>query len=584
MPAVRREVATGRRMKIREGFTVAPPCHCHSAPRKPPSRGPRDGRLPIGPCAQSLSFTAGTDGVGSRSCLSYREESEVSRNLRRPSAVEPCGRRTFAEVLEARLTRRGLLRGVVGTLLLSALPACATRSGGTAPRLTFTPIEPSTRDALRVPPDYEATVLLPWGEAVGAGPTPRSPGFRFDASNTAADQALQAGMHHDGMHYYPLPYGSGSSTHGLLALNHEYLDEGLLFADGQRTWSAEKVAKAQHAVGVSVVEVELRGGTWHLVRPSPHARRVTALSPCRIAGPAAGHDLMRTGADPDGRRVRGTCGSRAHGWTPWGTYLACEENWCAHFVNRGAIPPEHRRYAITAAGRGSRWEEYDERFDAARHPHEPNRFGWVVEIDPYDRGAEPVKRTALGRLTHEGAACAVGPDRRLAFYMGDHAPFEYVYKFVTAAPFDPSSRQANRDLLDSGTLYVARFDPDGRGEWLPLVHGQGPLTAAGGFRDQGEVLVKTRQAADVLHPTRMDHPEWIISHPATREVYCSCTGNSARGRDGNEGPNAANPRAPNPFGHIVRWREDGDDPAATRFRWEVFVLAGPADRGGTIRG
>ena len=215
-------------------------------------------------------------------------------------------------------------------------------------------------------------------------------------------------------------------------MNHEYLDEGLLFADGQKTWSAEKVLKAQHAVGVSVVEVEERDGAWRVIMPSRHARRITARTPCRLSGPAAGHALVRTAADPGGRLVLGTYSGCAHGWTPWGTYLTCEENWQFQFVNRGAIPADQRRYRITATGRRYRWEEFDERFDAGAHPNEPNRFGWVVEIDPHDPQAAPVKRTALGRMAHEGAACSVGPDGRLAFYMADDWEFEYVYKFVTA--------------------------------------------------------------------------------------------------------------------------------------------------------
>ena len=249
----------------------------------------------------------------------------------------------------------------------------------------------------------------------------------------------------------------------------------------------------------------------------------------------------------------------------------------------GSISADQRRYRITAAGRRYRWEEFDERFDAGAHPNEPNRFGWVVEIDPRDPQAAPIKRTALGRMAHEGAACSVGPDGRLTLYMADDWEFEYVYKFVTARAWDPARREANRDLLDEGVLYAARFNPDGSGDWLPLVHGQGALTAATGFADQGAILVRTRQAADTLGATRMDRPEWIVPHPVTREVYCACTGNTARGRDGNEGPNPANPRAPNPFGHLLRWREDGGDPAATRFRWDVFVQAGPSDKGAPSR-
>jgi secreted PhoX family phosphatase len=467
--------------------------------------------------------------------------------------------------------------------VLPLLPGCAaSRSAGTAPALTFTPIGPSDEDDLRVPPEYEATVLYRWGDPTGdAGGMPE---FRFDASNSAADQALQAGMHHDGMHFFPLPYGSKSSHHGLLALNHEYLDEGLLFPDGLENWSAEKVLKSQHAVGVSVVEVKLENGAWRVVRPSSRARRVTARTPCRISGPAAGHALVRTAADLQGGLVLGTYSGCGHGWTPWGTYLTCEENWQFQFLNRGTIPPEQRRYRISSTGRNYRWEQFDERFDAALHPNEPNRFGWVVEIDPYDPTATPVKRTALGRMAHEAAACSIGPDRRLAFYMGDDWEFEYVYKFVTARPYDPGSRAANRELLDAGTLYVARFNPDGSGAWLPLVFGEGPLVEARGFRDQGEVVVKTRQAADALGATKMDRAEWIVPHPVTREVYCACSLNASRGRAGNEAATPVNRRAPNPFGHLVRWREDGNDPASTRFRWDVFVDAGPAERGGTIKG
>ncbi len=515
----------------------------------------------------------------------------MSRNLRGAGEPNPSANPTFTDVCEAFLSRRDLLRGAAAASILAGLPACATGGGGTAPALargtapaiTFTPIGPSSEDALRVPDGYEATVLLRWGDPIGM--PEGMPAFKPDASNTAADQALQAGMHHDGMHFFPLPQGSSGSTRGLLVMNHEYLDEGLLFPDGQATWSAEKVMKAQHAVGVSVVEVEMKDGAWRVARPSPYARRVTARTPCRVSGPAAGHALMKTASDPDGRRVLGTYSGCAHGWTPWGTYLTCEENWHFQFVNpSGAIPADQRRYRVSPVGRKYRWEQFDERFDAAKHPNEPNRFGWIVEIDPFDREAPPVKRTALGRAAHEGAACSVGQNGRVAFYMGDDWEFEYVYKFVTARAWNPARREANRDLLDEGVLHVARFNADGSGDWLPLIHGRGPLTASNGFADQAEVLIRTRQAADALGATKMDRTEWIVPHPATREVYCACTANQARGRDGQEGATAPNRRAPNPFGHLVRWREDGRDPSATRFRWDVFVQAGPAERGGTITG
>jgi uncharacterized protein len=445
---------------------------------------------------------------------------------------------TFQEIL----SRRRFLGAGAGLAAAAALPACGSQ--GTRPVLGFTPIAPSGEDLVRVPPGYEAKVLYRWGDPVGAAAG--MPAFRLDASNSAADQALQAGMHHDGMHYFPLD----GSRRGVLAMNHEYMDEGLLFPDGMNAWSAQKVAKAQNALGVSVIEV-LFEGEWKVVRPSKYARRITARTPCRVSGPAAGHPLMRTASDPGGTIIYGTYAGCAHGWTPWGTYLTCEENWHVYFANGGTIPDDQRRYRISAKGFNTRWHEYDERFDAARHPNEPNRFGWVVEIDPFDPDSVPVKRTALGRIKHEGAACSVGADRRLAFYMGDDEALEYIYKFVTDEPFDPASREKNRDLLDRGKLYVARFNADGSGEWRLLT---GP--------DLGEVRVKTRQAADAAGATGMDRPEWIVPHPVTREVFAALTG----------GPRA-------PFGQIVRWTEEGGDVAATRFRWQVFAAAGPEGKG-----
>jgi secreted PhoX family phosphatase len=480
----------------------------------------------------------------------------MSRSLHAPGHCNPSANPTFAEVL---LARRSFLSAGLALAALALAPGCAAR--GTRPAIGFTPIAPSSEDLLRVPPEYEARVLYRWGDPVGAAAG--MPQFRPDGSNSAADQALQAGMHHDGMHYFPLQ----GSTHGLLAMNHEYLDEGLLFPDGMRTWSAEKVAKAQNSVGVSVIEVALEGSEWKVVRPSKYARRITARTPCGISGPAAGHAMMRTAADPSGRVVLGTYNGCAHGWTPWGTYLTCEENWHNQFVSGGPPSEDQQRYRITAKGRGYRWEEHDERFNAAKHPNEPNRFGWIVEIDPYDPDSVPVKRTALGRIKHEGAACSVGSDGRLAFYMGDDEAFEYIYKFVTAKPWVPNNREANRNLLDQGTLYVARFNADGSGTWLPLT---GP--------DPGAVLIRTRQSADAAGATKMDRAEWIVPHPVTREVFAALTNSSER-----KNTEPGNPRAPNPFGHILRWREAGDDVAATQFRWEVFVLAGPEGKN-TIKG
>ena len=231
----------------------------------------------------------------------------------------------------------------------------------------------------------------------------------------------------------------------------------MLHVGGFANWSAEKVRKSQNAHGVTIVEVKSQNGLWEIVRPSRYARRITARTPVAIAGPAAGVDAMKTAADPTGRQVLGTLNNCANGYTPWGTYLTCEENWDSYFMNSGTLTPDQIRNGIPPRGRGYRWEEFDERFDAGKHPNEPNRFGWVVEIDPYEPNATPVKRTALGRFSHEGACHTVGRDGRVSVYMGDDRQFEYIYKFVTRDAWNSS----DRNLLDNGTLYVAQFRDDG---------------------------------------------------------------------------------------------------------------------------
>jgi uncharacterized protein len=427
-----------------------------------------------------------------------------------------------------------------------------------------------------VPRGYTATVLLRWGDGVGS---PMGvPSFRMDASNSAAEQALQCGMHNDGMQFYSLPFhlnGANSSRNGLLVLNHEYFDPTLLHVADRRPYDAERFQKELNAVGVSVVEVEIRDGKWVVVRPSRFGRRITASTRIALSGPAAGTSILSTELEPTGRQVFGTFAGCAHGRTPWGTYLTCEENFHVAFVNTGTMTEDQRRYEMPAR-LAYNWPAQDERFNAARHPNEFHRFGWVVEIDPFEPDSQPVKRTALGRFAHEGAALAIGADRRLAFYMSDDKAFEYIYKFVTHYPWDPTNRAANRDLLDHGYLYVARFNADGTGDWLPLIHGSNGLTKANGFLDQAEVLVRSRQAADQLGATKMDRPEWCAVHPVSGEVYCTLTNNELRGAPGRPGIDRANPREGNPFGHIIRWREVDGAVDATRFSWDIFAMGGEA--------
>jgi hypothetical protein len=511
-----------------------------------------------------------------------------------------CDNPSFTELLEVNLRRRRLVQGgLIGAAVafVGGVPGAPARAAAGA-TLGFAGVPVATDDAVRVPAGYVAEVLYAWGDPVSDGPA-----FAQDASNSAADQELQAGMHHDGMQFFPLPPDARDRTRGLLVVNHEYVDDGLLHPDGTSTWSAEKVRKSQAAHGVSVIEIRQRpDGHWEVVRPSRFARRITASTRMRLSGPAAGHPHLRTQADPSGMLVLGTFNNCASGLTPWGTYLACEENFHGYFVNRGSIPVRQRRYGITASGYRYRWEEHEPRFDVQAHPNEPNRFGWVVEIDPFDPQSMPVKRTALGRFNHEGAAHALARDRRVVIYSADDQRNEYIYRFVTREAFDPAAPGRSRDLLDSGTLYVARFDADGTGVWLELSHGKNGLTPQNGFAGQAEVLIFARQAADRVGATMMDRPEWIAVHPRTGEVYCSLTNNTRRGGDtanaadgstpaGGARPavDAANPRADNVFGHIIRWREAGGDAAASAFEWDVFVLCGDPgnpdpNKRGSIRG
>ncbi|PPD52242.1 MAG: hypothetical protein CTY11_09610 [Methylomonas sp.] len=307
-----------------------------------------------------------------------------------------------------------------------------------------------------------------------------------------------------------------------------------------------------------------------------------------IRGPVRGSDFVKTQYSPDGTMTRGTINNCANGYTPWGTYLTCEENWAGYFVNRTGLPREQSRYGVPSSNSRYRWDtaqggaDQYVRFNAsvrgasatADYRNEPNGQGWIVEIDPFDPNSTPKKRTAMGRFAHEG--CVVAPPQLgqpVVFYSGDDSQNEYVYKFVTRARY---SRHVNGDILDDGTLFVARFNDDGTGDWLALDINNPAFRAAAlargvAFSSQADVLVNTRLAADVVGATKMDRPEWGAVHPQTREVYMTMTNNSNRAVGAID---AANPRGPNPFGHIVRWREQGNRSWATRFEWDMFLLSG----------
>ncbi|MEE7476806.1 dTDP-glucose 4,6-dehydratase [Methylobacterium hispanicum] len=423
---------------------------------------------------------------------------------------------------------------------------------------------------------HDAEVLIRWGDPV----LPGAPAF--DPRNqTPEAQGQQFGYNNDFIGFFPLPGAADPAAHGLLVVNHEYTNEELMFPglgrqDGKAAFagmSQQLVDIEMAAHGGSVIEVKRVDGRWQVVPDSRYARRITATTPMVLAGPAAGSERLRTKADPAGRQVLGMINNCAGGTTPWGTWLTCEENINYYFQGRlgegSAEARNHKRLGIP--GNLYAWGRYHERFDLGAEPNEPNRFGWVVEIDPFDPASTPKKRTAMGRFKHEGAAGILAADGRYVVFQGDDERFDYVYRFVTEAKVDLSDKAANRDILDRGTLFVARFDADGRGAWLPLVHGQGPLTPENGFRDQADVLIETRRAADLLGATKMDRPEDVEANPKTGKVYVMLTNNAKRKADQVD---AANPRPDNRFGHIVEISPDGRDYGAPGFAWEVLVRCG----------
>ncbi len=523
----------------------------------------------------------------------------------------------FQDVLDARLSRRGFLTGGFATAaavslggveaLLKAVPASAqeteeaddteVRIDGRRPLIGFESVPVSSADDVVVPKGYTAEVLIAWGDPVSNGPA-----FKHDASNSAADQARQWGMHNDGLVYFPIV----GSQRGLIVQNNEYTDDGLLFPDGVNNWTQEKTNKSLNAHGVSIIEVtkrtgfpwdwKRRRGKWDVVRPSPFARRITGRTPVEIGGPAAGDPRLMTSGDPTGRRVLGTLNNCAMGFTPWGTYLACEENFNGYFRKNGAQTNLEKRYGITAAGFGYLWHTTDKRFRVDEEPNEPNRFGWVVEIDPFRPHSTPVKRTALGRLKHEGAWVQEARNGKIVVYMGDDERNEYIYRYVSNLPWR-QARAQGINPLDDGILYVAKFHADGVGEWLPLTT-DNPRLAGWSLND---ILINTRGAADAAGATMMDRPEWIDTFPKELTAIATLTNNSRRGTTppsinnpdgttsaGSARPpvDAANPRAVNNYGHIVRWyyRQDWTEPT---FGWDIFSLAGdPANpaHGSTIFG
>jgi secreted PhoX family phosphatase len=534
----------------------------------------------------------------------------------------------FGDVLQAAVSRRQVLRGgasAAGAALFSSFAFLApgeAQAGGRGLKLGFDAVAKSLADVVTVPPGYTARALFRTGDPIAAGVA------AYLNDGTDADMHLRAGDQHDAIAYFGLggsgQWAPGNSSRGLLAMNFENILPSYLHPTGATSPRPQaQVDKEIAAHGVGIVEIRKYGGTFEVVQDSPLNRRITAATPMELRGAVAGSALAVTKYDPSGRLTRGTVNNCANGVTPWGTYLTCEENWNGYFrrastdaANRSATENKSlARYGIGAgAGGANAWASLPgdayERWNCTKlgasadgsddYRNVTNTFGWAVEMDPFDPVAAPRKRTALGRMGHEGAWVGpVKPGEPVVFYMGDDARFEYMYKFVSARPYDPARRglAAGDYYLDEGTLYVARFNEDGTGDWIELAYGSNGLTAGNAvfpFVDQATVLVNTRLAADAVGATKMDRPEWAAVHPRTGEVYLTLTNNTNRGIGSNPGPNASNPRNydattgstttslnGNVNGHIIRWREDGDTAGALTFVWDIYLFgsraAYPAD-------
>ena len=526
---------------------------------------------------------------------------DLNRNL--------SGNQPMDSVLEAYLSRRSVMRGglgaaiamIAGTSLIGCFDSDDDDDDAPPPApaaaklaLGFDSILGSKTDACVVAAGYSAFVLAPWGTPLTAEGNP----WKGDGSNTASDQANAVGMHHDGMHYFPI---GGSSSDGLLVVNFEYLDrdalhpEGATRVDGKRP--VEEVRKEINAHGVGVVRISKVDGRWQVVDNDPLNRRFTTASLMELSGPLRGTEHVKTRFSPGGTRCRGTNNNCGNGYTPWGTYLTCEENWPGIFVNKGDLPYDQQRLGISTDRGNYRWEtaagdaseEADEfaRFDITPsaglaiddYRNEASTYGYIVEIDPHDASTTAVKRTALGRFRHEGCwpGLAVA-GKPLVWYSGDDARNEYLYKFVSDAVWDPADATAPDRLatgnkyLDHGKLYVARFDPDGTGAWLLLdvaTPTRDGYTLGAHFNDLPGIILNTRGAADALGATPMDRPEWTAVNPLNGDAYLTLTNNSRRTE-----ANAANPRVPNSHGHIIRWHDSDDH---LTFEWDIFVFGANAD-------
>ncbi|MGW9175231.1 PhoX family protein [Streptomyces decoyicus] len=527
------------------------------------------------------------------------------------------------DVIAGALSRRSMVRAAAVVTVAAAAggvvdgtpapPAAAAQGPGRESRggkghraargLRFATVPPNTADAVVVSEGHAQNVVIRWGDPILRG----APAFDPDRQSAKA-QAGQFGYNNDYMAVLDVP---DERHRQLMVINHEYTDEQLMFAgyDAEApTREQAEIGWAAHGLSVLVVQEEQRNGRLTAVTRHRLNRRITGTTPFEVTGPAAGSDLLKTSADPEGTRILGTLNNCGGGITPWGTVLSGEENFNQYFANGGSVTEPTaaarlKRYGITGGASQRKWERFDQRFDVAREPNEVNRFGWVVEIDPFDPDATPRKLTALGRFKHEAAEPRLTADGRPVLYMGDDEKFDYFYKFVSHKRMkrgnSRAAREHNRTLLDEGTLYAAKFrgdsageidgsgklpkdgEFDGSGEWIPLASGD--TSYVPGMTAE-EVYVFTRIAADKVGATKMDRPEDVEPSPRTGRVYIALTNNSDRGKTGKAPADEVNPRNGNKHGQILELRERRDDSAADRFRWRLFLVCGDPEDPATYFG
>jgi len=478
----------------------------------------------------------------------------------------------FDRVVSSAVSRRGFLGGLVvfgsGAAALGAggMLGSLARRAEAAERFAFDPIPIATDGTVHVPEGWNWQILVSWGDPLFSNV---EGAFDHETGGSVAAADKVFGENTDGMELFTI------GGHQVIAINHEYTNRpvNLPHTEDGVPESADDVLKLQKLQGVTVMEIEEGEDGWRIVVDSPFNRRITHNTPMRLAGPAAGHDLLKTAADPDGVESLGTMNNCGSGRTPWGTYLTCEENFNGYFGATDpdfALPEDYARYGIGHEGWGYDYHKWDERFDVSKNPNEPRRVGYVVEIDPSDASSKPVKRTALGRFKHENAASVVAPDGRVVVYMGDDERGEFMYKYVSNGIYVPGGDTST--LLDDGRLYAARFHDDGTGEWVEL-------TPEATGMDAAEIAIFTRVAASRVDATTMDRPEWVAVNPVAVQGYCALTNNKNRGVLENAGGDwqpvgGPNPRAENQYGQIVRWYPANDDHADTAFTWDLYVMCG----------